>query len=328
MKKLIGLVLAFALLGNVSFAAESTGKAVASATSTSEAKSSASASKPNHVVLTKDNSVTINDVFYSDVAAKVILETKALDARLPSGDPIYLVINSPGGSIDAGLELIENLSSLNRPVHTVNVFSASMGFQTAQGLGDRLITKNGTLMSHKAAGGFYGEFPGQLDSRYDYYKKRVLRMDKLAAERSGGKLTLQQYLDLIENEYWCDGQDCVDKGVADRVVTASCDKSLEGTHKNLLAEFYFMGMSIQITAEQDNCPVNTNALKYEILVDGQSLHKDINKKEEKKEQRSSWFSYASEDDKPKVSSEQYFEINKKAQEIIRQKQERRVVKGY
>lgn len=328
MKKLIGLVLALAFVGNAAFAAQSSTASASTAQSTSEAKSSASASSSNAIVLTKDNSITINNVFDSEVVAKLTVAAKALDARLPSGDPIYLVINSPGGSIDAGLELIENLSSMNRKVHTINVFSASMGFQTAQGLGDRLVLKNGTLMSHKARGGFSGEFPGQLDSRYNYYLKRITRMDQLAVSRSGGKLTLASYRDLIENEYWCDGQDCVDQGLADKVVTASCDKSLEGTHNELLAEFYFMGMAIQIVAEQDNCPVNTNALKYSVLIDGENMFKDINKKEEKKNEDSWYSSYYSTPAKPKLTSEQLFEINQKVKDVISNKTERKVIKGY
>jgi|GEM_PF-2700896 len=328
MKNLIGLVLVFALLGNVSFAAESSGKT--SAQSSSEAKSSASVSaSPGAIILTKDNSITINNVFDSEVVAQLTLAAKAMDARLPSGDPLYLVINSPGGSIDAGLELIENLSSMNRPVHSINVFSASMGFQTAQGLGDRLVLKNGTLMSHKARGGFSGEFPGQLDSRYNYYLKRVTRMDEVAVSRSGGKLTLKSYRDLIENEYWCDGQDCVDQGLADRVVTASCDRSLEGTRNELLAEFFYMGRAVQIVAEQDNCPVNTNALRYKVLVDGEALFKDINTKEEKKSEKEGWFgNYNSEPVKPRLTSEQLFEINQKVKESISNKTERKIIKGY
>lgn len=331
MKKLIGLVLAFAMIGSTAFAVN-TGSATAStAQSTSEAKSSASASSvvPNHIVLTKDNQVTLNNEFNGETVSKLIAEAKSLDARLPSGDALYLVLNSPGGEIDAGLELIENLKNLNRPVHTISIFSASMGFQTVQGLGQRLVTANGTLMSHKARGGFSGEFPGQLDSRYSYYLKRITRMDQLAADRSGGKLTLASYRDLIENEYWCDGQDCVNQGLADKVVTASCDKSLEGTHKELLAEFYFMGMAIQIVAEQDNCPVNTNALKYEVLIDGENMYKDINAKKDEKKSSDSWFSsYYDQPAKPKLTSEQLFEINQKVKQVIQNKTERKVIKGY
>jgi ATP-dependent Clp protease protease subunit len=296
------------------------------------------------VVLTKDNTIAINDVFWSDTVSVIIKKAKELDARVQSSDPIYLVINSPGGSIDAGLELIENLKSLKRPVHTISIFSASMGFQTVQGLGDRLVLANGTLMSHRARGGFYGEFPGQLDTRYQYYLKRVLRMDELAAKRSGGKLTLDAYHRLIQDEYWCDGQDCVNQGLADRVTSAQCDKSLEGTSQVSVFQDIFMGHTIELKAEYDNCPLNTNALKYVILVDGQPLFMDSTQSTVKKvasddpSLSSSFFgsSYRSSYETPsaptpiidKLGKDELFQINQKVQGIISKKTNKEVVKGY
>jgi ATP-dependent Clp protease protease subunit len=219
------------------------------------------------VLLHKDNVVTLNDAVDSDSVARLMMEVKKLDSRLPSGDPIYLVINSPGGSIDAGIELIERLKNLNRKVHTINLFSASMGFQIAQGLNARLITEDGTLMSHKARGGFFGEFPGQLDSRYGYYLKRISRLDAKVVARTKGKHTKQSYAALIENEYWCDGAECVQQGLADHVVTVKCDKSLDGTRTDTL-KFIFFGQRIVLDLVSDACPMNTGILDFEVTVNG------------------------------------------------------------
>lgn len=235
------------------------------------------------VILTKDNTLVMNNYYDGETVANVTQKAKEMDAKLPSKEAIYLVIDSGGGSIDAGIEMIQNLNTLNRPVHTITLFSASMGFQTVQGVtGRRLITTNGTLMSHKARGGFSGEFPGQLDSRYSYYLKRVLRLDAVAVARTGGKHNAKSYAALIENEYWCDGQDCIDQGFADAVINPSCDNSLGGTQNKLYDRFVYMGHVVEIVDVMSNCPLITSPLSWNVYIDGEPLFEQYKLNQEKK----------------------------------------------
>lgn len=227
----------------------------------------------NRVVLTKQNTLTMNSEFDSESVAKLTQAVRTMDSDLKSNEPIYIVMNSPGGSIDDGIELIENLSNMNRPIKTITLFSASMGFHTVQGLGERLITENGTLMSHKASGGFFGEFPGQLDNRYSYYLKRIRNMDDKVVARTKGKHTAKSYASLMENEYWCDGKECIKQGFADRVVRPTCNKSLDGTHNEDL-KFSFGGMAITVRLVVSNCPLTTGVLSYDIFIGGEQLHKE------------------------------------------------------
>jgi ATP-dependent Clp protease protease subunit len=268
------------------------------------------------VVLTKDNVINLNAPFYTDTVAKLVAQAREMD-KSESKDPIYLVLNSPGGYIDAGLEMIENLSKFSRPVKTVTLFAASMGFQTVQGLGERLITKDGTLMSHKARGGFYGEFPGQLDSRYAHSLKRVTRMNEQAVSRTGGKHTLESYNSLIENEYWCDGKDCIEQGFADRVVSLTCDKSLSGTSWVTEDRFFFYGSVIEFVMKLENCPLNTGYLDYNILIDGEPLFKT-------EEMKNSYW----ESPIKGLSAEKVFELKLKVDQVLQSNKARRVIYGY
>jgi ATP-dependent protease ClpP protease subunit len=307
------------------------------------------------VTLTKDNTIAINDEFDAHAVSNIAKLARELDSRIPSSDPLYLVINSPGGSIEDGLELISNLSNLKRPVTTITLFSASMGFQTVEALGPRLITSTGTLMSHRASGGFFGQMPGSLGTRYAFYLKRVQKMDENAVRRSGGKLTKASYATLIQDEYWCEGDDCIAQGLADKIVSASCDKSLTGVSTISIFQALIQGLVVEIFADYENCPLNTNVLKYTLLINGEPLFHDgvsaeelhhllsmrLEKGVDKKDTTPtnttgsifgpSLYSYdysSSRSVLDTLTKDQLTEINEKFQQIVKQKNNREVIKGY
>jgi ATP-dependent Clp protease protease subunit len=217
------------------------------------------------ITLSADNTVILNQDFNSESVSIVMQQIMKIDSDLPNGYPIYLFLDTPGGSIQAGLELFEFVKGLNRPVHTITLFAASMGFQAVQNLGERLIVGNGVLMSHKAKGGFTGEFGGglsQLDSRYGLWLRRIDELDKITVDRTNGKQTLQSYRSAYENELWLTGKDAVEQGYADAVVNVKCDASLrEGRHSVNYDAFLFT-----LTVEYSNCPMNTAPLSITVNI--------------------------------------------------------------
>ena len=216
------------------------------------------------IVLTQDNSVVLNGAFTSQSVSKLIGEIKKLDAELKNGYPIYLFLSTPGGSIQAGLEFFEFIKGVNRPVHTITLFAASMGFQTVQHLGKRYILEYGVLMSHKAFGGFEGEFGGessQVDSRYGLWLRRLKIMDSKTVERTKGKKTLKQYQAEYDNELWLNGEEAVKNGYADEVVAVKCSGALQGEREELVS---FLGMKIRVRF--DKCPIRTGPVSVSVMV--------------------------------------------------------------
>lgn len=223
-----------------------------------------SRAEENSIVLSKDNTIILDDVMMGEVTGKVIAQATQLDAALSpkgmfkakSSKPLYLFLNTPGGSIQAGLEMYEALNGIGRPVHTVTLFAASMGFQTVQNMGERLILKNGVLMSHRASGGFEGsfggQFPSQIDSRYGLWIDRLNELDQQTVNRTKGKQTLASYQKQYASEMWLTGSKSVEQGYADKVVTAKCDETLSGANVH---EVNFFGM--KILYDTDACPLNT-----------------------------------------------------------------------
>jgi ATP-dependent Clp protease protease subunit len=215
------------------------------------------------VTLTDRNVIVLNTQVDSESVAKVITEARKLDSTLlHRNEPIYLFMNTPGGSIQSGLELLEALKGLHRPVHTITLFAASMGFQLVQGLGDRLVLKNGVMMSHHASGQISGDFGGvstQLDSRYKLWKDRIRELDEQTVKRTRGKQTYKSYTKEYDHEVWLTGTESVAEGYSDNIARVRCDSSLDGVNTQSVQIF---GFTIQY--DLDKCPLNTSPMNIRL----------------------------------------------------------------
>jgi ATP-dependent Clp protease protease subunit len=143
---------------------------------------------------------------------------------------IYLVLDTPGGSVTSGLAFIDVIKSLNVKVHTITIFAASMGYQIAQELGTRYITPSGTLMSHRGSvGGISGQVPGELNSRLAHIQAILDGMSERAAKRV--RMSKKDYDAAIVNELWVFGQQAVSTHHADIVANVTCsEKLVQGTY--------------------------------------------------------------------------------------------------
>lgn len=225
---------------------------------------SAQAEDKTEITLSADNTLILDQAFDGASTVKLMEEATKMDSSLKSGYPIYLFLYTPGGSIQAGLELFEFLAGLNRPVHTITLFAASMGFQTVQNLGTRYIVKYGVLMSHKARGSFSGEFGGemsQLDSRYGLWLRRIKLLDEQTVKRTNGKQTLKSYTSAYSPELWLNGDEAVKDGYADQVVNVKCDQSLNGTNE-YVEDFGFAKLILHFS----KCPMKTYPVKVEVEI--------------------------------------------------------------
>ncbi len=210
--------------------------------------------KNEEIVLTEDNSIVFNQQVSDDYASKKTLE---LMKKSKKGIPLYLVLDTPGGSVSAGLAFVDSVKSLKVPVHTITIFAASMGYQFVQELGTRYITPSGTLMSHRGAvGGLSGQVPGELNSRLNHIQAILSGMSSRAAARVG--MDKKAYDDAIINELWISGEDAVNAKHADKLANISCDRNLtDGTYTEV-----FNTMFGRVTVEFSKCPVISAPLGF------------------------------------------------------------------
>lgn len=223
------------------------------------------------ITLTERNTIVMRNVIDSQSVASVQDKVNKLSQNLSKTERIYLFLDTPGGSIQSGNELITNLRGLPQQVDTITNFAASMGFITAQSLGNRYILPGGILMSHRASGGAEGQIPGELNTRVNFFTDMLDSQDGEIAKRVG--LSKKAYQSLIVNEHWVYGAKAVTTKMADRVVLARCNKTLaEGKVSETIYTF-FGPVNLVYSA----CPLITAPL--EVSFSGLSLNEysDVDK---------------------------------------------------
>jgi ATP-dependent protease ClpP protease subunit len=220
------------------------------------------------VTLTSKNSVTLNDVVYSDSVGTAITQLAELEKN--EEPVIYLVLDTPGGSVFAGLNLMQYLKGYKKPVKTITIFSASMGFQIVQSNpGERLIIDTGVLMSHPMSGGEYGEIGVgmSMDNRINYLKEIIETMDVGVVNRTNSKQTLESYRKAYDNELWTTGQKAVEAGYADQVVTATCSSELSAeTNKYEERVPLQIPLVLDIKYETSKCALNNSMIRYQVAI--------------------------------------------------------------
>jgi ATP-dependent Clp protease protease subunit len=208
-----------------------------------------------NIELSKKNTVILNEAFSLQSIAKLQSELYSLSKSLKEDEEITLVLDTPGGSVFAGLVLFDTVKSIPQKVNTLTLFAASMGYQTVQNLGDRYILPSGILMSHRAyLGGLKGQLNGELEERLQFYKDMTGELDRNSAARIG--ITYDEYKKLIINEYWAGATKALAENHVDEIVTANCDETLSGTHVKDVRTFFG-----SFSVEFSNCPLIRGPLR-------------------------------------------------------------------
>lgn len=203
------------------------------------------------IVLNSANTVIMRGPISGASATAVQMElVKQVLKRGAKKYPIYLVLDSPGGSIEAGFMFVEFAKHIPN-LHTISIFSASMASAIVESLsGDRLVTKNGTLMFHKAYAGIEGTVEtGSLESFLSYIKKRVRALESTNAARMN--LSLPKYKSLIANELWLDAEDSLRLKAADRAVDVVCTGELI----NATTQLNIMSLFGAVKMKFSGCPL-------------------------------------------------------------------------
>lgn len=180
------------------------------------------------IKLTEKNTVTIRGEVtgismmnaQNDILSKV--------AFLKKKEIIYLVIDSPGGSVFDGKALVNFMNVIQdipNPIHTVALNAASMGFVILQYGDKRFVTNDAVIMSHRPAVTLSGQFnDGELESQLRMLKAYTTIIDTEISTKIG--ITIDEYKAKVKDEWWLVGKEAKEENAADEVVKVECSEKL------------------------------------------------------------------------------------------------------
>lgn len=176
----------------------------------------AEANQPNTVFdrLLKDRIIwlgsEVRDENANEICAKILL----LAAEDPESD-IYLYINSPGGSITAGMAIYDTMQFVPNDIVTVGIgMAASMGqfLLTAGTMGKRYITPNARVLLHQPHGGFGGT-ASDIQTQAELIVSMKNRLAEITAAQTGK--TVEQINADGDRDRWFNAEEALDYGFVD-----------------------------------------------------------------------------------------------------------------
>ncbi|MBI3508466.1 MAG: ATP-dependent Clp protease proteolytic subunit [Chlamydiia bacterium] len=174
--------------------------------------------KIDHTILEKRR-IFLSDAVDSDSAKEIIRKLWYLDHLAP-GKPILFVINSPGGSVDAGFAIWDQIKLLASPVITlVTGLAASMGsiLSLVAEKGKRLATPNSRIMIHQPliSGVIRGQATDLEIQAKEMLKTRGVIVDIYCDATGKDRKTIEK---AIDRDNWMTPQEALEFGLLDKIV--------------------------------------------------------------------------------------------------------------
>ena len=177
--------------------------------------------------LLKSRVIMLGSDVNDDVANQICAQLLFLEGEDPKSD-VWLYINSPGGSITAGMAIYDTMQFISCDVATVCLgLVASMGqfLLTAGTVGKRYTLPNARIMMHQPSGGI-GVTAADIKIQAEQMKFTKAKMAELIAEHTGQ--TVETVTEDSDRDRWFTAEEAKDYGFVDHVVRSARDVAGEG----------------------------------------------------------------------------------------------------
>jgi len=168
--------------------------------------------------LLNDRIIMLGEEVNDTTASLIVAQLLYLEAQDPDKD-IQFYINSPGGSVTAGMAIYDTMQYIKCDVSTICIgMAASMGaFLLSSGAkGKRLILPNAEVMIHQPSGGSRGQAT-DIQIMAEQILKTKEKLNKILAENTGK--SVEQVTQDCERDHWLTAEEALEYGLVDKVIT-------------------------------------------------------------------------------------------------------------
>ncbi len=171
----------------------------------------------------KTRQVILSGEVNAENAEKVIKQLLLLEAE--SDKPIYLFIDSPGGSIDDGFGIFDIIKFINAPVYTIGTgLIASMGAMILLSVPKerRFALPNSHYLIHQPLiGGAFRGVATDLEIQAEEIAKSKKKLIEIIAKETGQ--TVEKVLADTDRDHWLTAEEALDYGLVSKIVTSRAD---------------------------------------------------------------------------------------------------------
>ena len=167
--------------------------------------------------LLKDRIIFLGEEVNETTASIVVAQLLFLEAEDPEKD-IHLYINSPGGSVTAGMAIYDTMRYIKCDVSTVCIgMAASMGaFLLAGGAkGKRFALPNAEVMIHQPSGGAQGQAT-EIQITAEWILRTKKKMNEILAANTGN--TYERLAADTERDKWMTAEEALEYGIIDSII--------------------------------------------------------------------------------------------------------------
>jgi len=167
--------------------------------------------------LLKERIIFLGDTIDDDAANTVIAQMLFLESQDKTKD-IKLYINSPGGSVTAGLAIYDTMQLITPDVSTICIgMAASMAsiLLSSGAKGKRFVLPNSEVMIHQVMGGAQGQ-ASDIEISARHILKLKERLNKILATHTGQKF--EKVTKDSDRDYFMSAEEAVEYGLADKII--------------------------------------------------------------------------------------------------------------